>query len=117
VPLADPITTSNTLGVASFTGIQAVITGPGRVGGGAKSDRAGPDQTDRASALLREAFTLTGDLQIIGTTLHVRLDPASAPRRSKALAALCAELTETQTRYPGTDLTLKYSVKGHAATT
>lgn len=68
---------------------------------------------DEARALLREAFTLPGDLQIIGTTLHVRLDPASAPRRSKALAALCVELTDTQTRYPGTDLTLAYSIKGH----
>jgi hypothetical protein len=71
---------------------------------------------DEARALLREAFTLPGDLQIIGDTLHVRLDPASAPRRSKALAALCTELTDTQTRYPGTDLTLAYSVKGHPQT-
>jgi hypothetical protein len=68
---------------------------------------------DEARALLREAFTLPGDLQIIGTTLHVRLDPASAPRRSRALAALCAELTNTATRYPDTELTLAYSVKGH----
>ena len=71
---------------------------------------------DEARALLREAFTLTGDLQITGTTLHVRLDPASAPRRSNALAALCVELTDTATRYPGTDLTLAYSIKGHPAT-
>jgi len=71
---------------------------------------------DEARALLREAFTLTGDLQITGTTLHVRLDPASAPRRSNALAALCTELTDTATRYPGTDLTLAYSIKGHPAT-
>jgi len=68
---------------------------------------------DEARALLREAFTLPGDLQIAGNTLHVRLDPASAPRRSKALAALCVELSDTQTRYPGTDLTLAYSVKDH----
>ena len=68
---------------------------------------------DEARALLREAFTLSGDLQIIEGTLHVRLDPASAPRRSKALAALCTELTATETRYPGTDLTVAYSVKGH----
>ena len=60
---------------------------------------------DEARALLREAFTLSGDLQITGNTLHVCLDPASAPRRSKALAALCIELTYTATRYPGTDLT------------
>jgi transposase-like protein len=68
---------------------------------------------DEARALLREAFTLTGDLQITGNTLHVRLDPASAPRRSNALTALCVELTDTATRYPGTDLTLAYSIKGH----
>jgi len=71
---------------------------------------------DEARALLREAFTLPGDLQISGNTLHVRLDPASAPRRSKALAALCVELTDTATPYPGTDLTLAYSIKGHPAT-
>ena len=68
---------------------------------------------DEGRALLREAFTLSGDLQIIGNTLHVRLDPASAPRRSKALAALCIDLTDTATRYPGTDLNLAYSVKDH----
>jgi len=68
---------------------------------------------DEGRALLREAFTLSGDLQIVGDTLHVRLDPASAPRRSKALAALCTELTATDTRYPGTELNLAYSVKGH----
>jgi transposase len=68
---------------------------------------------DEARSLLREAFTLPGDLQIIGDTLHVRLHPASAPRRSRALNALCAELTDTATRYPGTNLTLAYSVKEH----
>ena len=64
-------------------------------------------------ALLGEAFTLSGDLHINEGTLHVRLDPASAPRRTKALAALCTELTATATRYPGTDLVLAYSVKDH----
>jgi hypothetical protein len=43
-------------------------------------------------------------------------NPASAPRRSNALAALCTDLTDTATRYPGTDLTLAYSIKGHPAT-
>jgi len=70
---------------------------------------------DEARSLLREAFTLPGDLHIIGDTLHVRLDPASAPRRSRALAALCVELTDTVTRYPSTDLTIAYSVKDHSA--
>jgi hypothetical protein len=68
---------------------------------------------DEGRALLREAFTLPGDLQIIGDTLHVRLDPASAPRRSKAIAALCNELNDTKTLYPSSALTLNYSVKGY----
>lgn len=66
-----------------------------------------------ARALLREAMTLAGDLQITGDTLHLRLDPASAPRRSRALAALCTQLTTTETIYPNTQLKIAYSVKDH----
>jgi hypothetical protein len=62
-------------------------------------------------ALLREAMTLSGDLQITGDTVHLRLDPASAPRRSRALAALCAQLTATETIYPDTQLKIAYSIK------
>ncbi len=60
---------------------------------------------DEARSLLREAFTLP-----------VRLDPASAPRRSRALTSLCAELADTHTRYPGTNLKIAYSVKPHPDT-
>ncbi len=34
-------------------------------------------------------------------------------RRSKSLAALCTELTQTSTRYPDANLPLAYSVKGY----
>jgi hypothetical protein len=78
--------------------------------------RTTPRADDEARALLREAFTLSGDLHITGDTLHVRLDPATAPRRSRALHALCQQLTETGTRYPGTNLTISYSVKGQPDT-
>ena len=71
---------------------------------------------DEARALLREAFTLSGDLHISGDTLHVRLDPATAPRRSRALHALCQQLTETGTRYPDTNPTISYGVKGQPDT-
>ncbi len=37
-------------------------------------------------------------------------DALPAPRRTRALAGLCADLTATQTTYPGTDLTLVYAV-------
>ena len=39
------------------------------------------------------------------------LEPPSAPHRTRALAALCEELTASETTYPGTDLTLVYEVK------
>jgi len=56
---------------------------------------------DEAHSLLAEAFKTSGDLEVIGDELHVRLDPLSSPRRSWAIAGLCAELSETETPYPG----------------
>jgi hypothetical protein len=66
---------------------------------------------DEARSLLREIFSASADLEIDGDRLHVRIDPLSAPRRSRALAGLCQDLTATETIYPGTGLTLVYSVK------
>jgi hypothetical protein len=66
---------------------------------------------DEARSLLHEMFRASADLQIDNTTLHVRINPLSAPRRTRALAELCEELTATATPYPGTNLTLAYSVK------
>ena len=66
---------------------------------------------DEARSLLREAFASSADLEVTGNELHVRIDPLSAPRRTRAIAALCEELTAAETLYPGTDLTLVFSVK------
>lgn len=66
---------------------------------------------DEARSLLREAFRAPADLELIGDQLHVRLSPMSAPRRTRAIAALCEQLTATKTRYPGTELTLVYTIK------
>lgn len=68
---------------------------------------------DEARSLLREALNLPGDLHLADRILHVTLNPASAPRRTRALAALCETLNATQTVYPGTDLTIRYAVKPH----
>jgi hypothetical protein len=65
---------------------------------------------DEARTLLREIFASPADLEIHDGTLHVRIDALTAPRRSRALAGLCEELTATEAVYPGTDLTLVYSV-------
>jgi hypothetical protein len=71
---------------------------------------------DEAYALIREALHATGDITIHGSVLHIRLDPQSAHRRTRALAALCEQLTATATRYPGTQLVLHYEVKEHPGT-
>ena len=71
---------------------------------------------EEAYALIREALHASGDITISGSTLHIRLDPLSAPRRTRALAALCEQLTTTATRYPGTHLALHYEVKEHPGT-
>lgn len=59
------------------------------------------------------ALRAAGDLIPGDGTLTIRLDPLSAPRRTRAIAALCEQLNATATRYPGTQLTLRYEVKDH----
>lgn len=66
---------------------------------------------DEARTLLHEMFRAPADLEVKGDELHVTANPLSAPRRTRAMAALCDELTSTKTRYPGTELMLVYSVK------
>jgi lambda repressor-like predicted transcriptional regulator len=68
---------------------------------------------DEAYALVREALATSGDIIPSGGELVIRLDPLSAPRRTKALAALCNQLSQSGARYPGTDMVLRYEVKPH----
>jgi hypothetical protein len=75
-----------------------------------------PRAGDEALALIREALAGSGDIIPSGGQLLVRLDPLSAPRRTRALAALCDQLTQAGARYPGTGLVLRYEVKDHTFT-
>ncbi|MGH3196784.1 MAG: putative transposase [Streptosporangiaceae bacterium] len=71
---------------------------------------------DEAYALIREALTASGDIIPGPGTLTIRLDPLSAPRRTRAIAAICDQLNATRTTYPGTQLTLRYEIKNHPGT-
>ena len=71
---------------------------------------------DEAYALIREALHTSGDITTRGNVLHIRLDPLSAPRRTRALAALCEQLNTAPATYPGTTLTLHYEVREHPGT-
>jgi hypothetical protein len=66
-----------------------------------------------AHALVRQALTGSGDIDPGDGTLTVRLDPLPTQRATTAIAELCEHLTATHTRYPGTDLILRYEVKNH----
>jgi hypothetical protein len=66
---------------------------------------------DEAHNLIRQALTSSGDIHPAGGFLTVRLDPLPTRRATTAIAELCEHLTATQTRYPGTELVLRYEVK------
>ena len=70
---------------------------------------------DEAHTLIRTALAGSGDIipNPATNTLHIRLDPLPAPRHTAAIAELCHALNDTHTIYPGTDLTLRYSIKPH----
>ena len=70
---------------------------------------------DEAHTLIRTALAGSGDIIPDPTTntLHIRLDPLPAPRHTAAIAELCQVLNATDTVYPGTTLTLRYSTKSH----
>ena len=70
---------------------------------------------DEAHTLIRTALAGSGDIipDPTGNTLHIRLDPLAAPRHTAAIAELCQALNDTNTIYPGTNLTLRYSIKSH----
>ncbi len=70
---------------------------------------------DEAHTLIRTALAGSGDIiaDTATNTLHIRLDPLPAPRHTAAIDELCHVLNDTNTVYPGTDLTLRYSIKSH----
>jgi len=69
---------------------------------------------DDARSLLRQIFTTEADLipDHAKQTLTVRLHPLSASVHDRVIQALCAELTATETTFPGTGLRLVFQSLG-----
>jgi transposase len=61
--------------------------------------------------LLQSALASAADLQVTETELRVILAPQSSPHRTRAIAALCEQLNETQTLFPGSRLRLHYAIR------
>jgi len=67
---------------------------------------------DEAHALIRQALTHSGDIDPREDGyLTIRLDPLPTQRATTAISELCAHLTATETRYPGTDRILRFEIK------
>lgn len=73
-------------------------------------------RTDDAHAFLREVYRTSADLQpdTQRKTLTVRLHPLATRSHNTVLRHLCAELTATETIFPGTELRLVFEIAGSA---
>jgi transposase len=61
--------------------------------------------------LIQSALAATGDIKVTNDELLVAIDPLSSPHRTQALDAVCQQLNESNTRFPGTKLRMYFSIK------
>ena len=61
--------------------------------------------------LLQAALASAADLEVSQTELRVTLAAQSSPHRTRAIAALCEELNQMNTIFPGSRLRLHYAVR------
>jgi hypothetical protein len=67
---------------------------------------------DEGRTLITAALRSAGSLQIEDGQIVVTLAPQSSPDRTRAIAQLCRLLDQTDTRFPGSDLRLRYCIEG-----
>ena len=67
---------------------------------------------DEGRTLVQSALASAADLEVTQTELRVTLAPQSSPQRTRAIAALCEELNRTNTLFPGSQLRLRYTIRG-----
>jgi hypothetical protein len=66
---------------------------------------------DEGRTLIQSALASAADLEVTQTELRVILAAQSSPHRTCAIAALCEELNQTETVFPGSKLRLHYSIR------
>src|SRR5437870_3267667 len=66
---------------------------------------------DEGRTLLQSALASAADLKVSPTELRVTLAAQSSPHRTRAIAALCEELNQTKTSFPGSRLRLHYAIR------
>jgi hypothetical protein len=66
---------------------------------------------DEGRTLLQSALGSAADLEVTQTELRVTLAAQSSPHRTRAIAALCKELNQQETYFPGSRLRLRYQIQ------
>jgi hypothetical protein len=66
---------------------------------------------DEGRTLIQSALASSADLEVSETELRVRLAPLSSAHRTRAIAALCEELNQSATTFPGSRLRLHYAIR------
>ena len=70
---------------------------------------------DEGRTLVQSALASAADIEVTATELRVTLAPLSSAHRTPAIAALCDDLNRTATRFPGTNLRLRFGIHQPAA--
>jgi transposase len=61
--------------------------------------------------LLQSALASAAGLEVTRTELRITLVAQSSPHRTRAIAALCEQLNQTKTIFPGSRLRLRYAIR------
>jgi len=65
---------------------------------------------DEGRTLIQSALASAADLEVTDTELRLSVAPLSSAHRTRAITALCEELTRANVTFPGTRLRLRYGV-------
>ena len=65
---------------------------------------------DEGRTLIQSALTSAADLEVTAKELRVTFSPLSSPHRTRAIAALCEELNQTRSAFPGSSLRLRFAI-------
>lgn len=66
---------------------------------------------DEGRTLIQSALASAADLDVTQDELRITLAALSSPHRTRALAALCQQLNQTHTVFPGSSLRLRYGIR------
>ena len=66
---------------------------------------------DEGRTLIQSALASAADIEVTDRELRLTLAPMSSLHKTKAVAALCQELNQSETLFPGSVLRLRYAIR------